>query len=103
MARAICIICVFSGFIHSAKGRLQRLSQRWRYAMARTTVEQTSGVDDRIALTASTPVQALKEQMECRTVLLQPEYEGNVEVLLRTLIAIARRLATERQIVVESA
>lgn len=39
---------------------------------------------------------------EHRIVLLDPEQEGDAKALLRVLIAIARRLASERQTVVES-
>jgi len=51
---------------------------------------------------ATTDAQSPRAAEERRVVLLQPEYEGNAEVLLRTLIAIARRIASERQTVVES-
>jgi hypothetical protein len=48
---------------------------------------------------AAEPPQAAEEQ---RTVLLEPEQEGDAKALLVALIAIARRVTRERQTVMES-
>jgi hypothetical protein len=58
------------------------------------------GMADTPTSSTSTSTQTATE--ERRTVLLHPEHEGDAEALLRALIAIARRVASERQTVVES-
>lgn len=70
--------------------------------MARTLPNQATEPEGTTVAPATTAAEPLKQTEERRIVLLQPEQEGDMEALLRTLIAIARRLAHERQTVVES-
>ena len=70
--------------------------------MDRTPEDQTREIGAGAAVTTAMPAQPLEEQAEHRIVLLPPEHEGDAKALLVALIAIARRVACERQTVVES-
>ena len=70
--------------------------------MARTLPNQAIEPEGTTVAPATTATEPLREATERRTVLLEPEHEGDAEALLRTLIAIARRLASEGKTVVES-
>jgi hypothetical protein len=70
--------------------------------MARTQRERPRQSEATKVAGATTAAQLPLAAEERRTVLLQPEHEGDAEALLRALIVIARRVASERQTVVES-
>ena len=70
--------------------------------MARVLPNQVMEPEGTTVAPATTAAEPLREAPERRTVLLEPEHEGDAKALLVALIAIARRVASERQTVVES-
>ena len=70
--------------------------------MARTPQNETQAARDGRAEVEDMSTQLLTETEAQRTAPLQPDQEGDTEALLRALIAITRRLASEQQTVVES-